>query len=395
MRYTYHKFITIPYHLHIMKKINTLLFYSLICSTIHFYGMQPAASYLVVVKKPVIELNNSFPAPKNLPISPETKGCPRAHQALFNEIAECHECQDENIKVTFPQVIYGYDEQTQTVRNTFWGHAQDMIPLTQLSSSMKNSIPPSEYAQAPTIVLTYPWNYYSMGTRFIHVRENDTKDSYAIIHPNFETNSSYLDFVPHEDAIEEVANTPVQARNLFVTLINNIIDRVQKEPHQVIPYAWGGSSFVQLYEDEAFYQQDGAWHRKEKNDPYSGYDCSEFVMRMAKIAGISFPWKTSTAIERGLKKLSASDQLKDGDIMWVPGHVMIVSNIKNNELIEARSYSVGYGCVHRLKLENCFENVKTYADLLEHYCNNKPVRFKNKAGDILPKEYVLTFLKLL
>lgn len=371
-----------------------LFFIYFVCNSILVSGMQ-LSSFLAVVKKPVIELNNSFPAPENLPISPETKGCPRAHQALFNEIAECQECKGTNVKVTFHEVIYGYDEQTQTIRNTFWGHKSDIILLSQLSTTVQHSIPPTHYAQAPTIVLTYPWNYYSVGTRFIHAAQHDTEHSYAIMHPNFETNTVYLDYVPHEDAIRETLKTTDQARNLFVTVINNLIDRVQKEhPGQVIAYAWGGSSFVQIYDVHGFYQEDGLWQRKGKNDPYSGYDCSEFVMRMAKIAGIYFPWKTSTAIERGLKKLAPTDVLQNGDIIWVPGHVMIVSSVEKNELIEARAYSVGYGCVHRIKLENCFENIRTYADLLEHYHHNIPVKIKNKAGDVLVKEYTIKFLKL-
>lgn len=378
-----------------MKKIIQSFLLLFLCNTILLYGMEPAARFLAVVKRPVIELNNSFPAPKNVPVSPEVKGCPRAHQALFNEIADCHICQDQNVKVTFSEVIYGYDEQTKTIRNTLWAHQSDLIPLSQLSTDVCNCIPSSAYAQTPTIVLIYPWNYYSVGTRFIHVRQLDTDTNYAIMHPNFETNSAYLDFVPHEDAIEEVAQSQAQARNLFVKLVNDLVTRVENDQGQVIPYVWGGSSFVQPYEDKAFYQEDGAWQRKGKSDPYSGYDCSEFVMRMAKIAGISFPWKTSTAIERGLKKLSHSDQLENGDVIWVPGHVMIVSNIEKNELIEARSYSVGYGCIHRISLKECFEDINNYAELSYRYFNTIPVKFKNKSGQVLDKTYIIKLLKLL
>ncbi len=74
----------------------------------------------------------------------------------------------------------------------------------------------------------------------------------------------------------------------------------------------------------------------------SGYDCSEFVMRMAKIAGVDFPWKTTTAIERSRRALDSQDLLEEGDLIWVQGHVMVVSNIERNEIIESRGY--GSGC---------------------------------------------------
>lgn len=376
-----------------MKKFSLHLFYFLLIHSIAVTAMQPA-TFLAVVKHPVIDLNNSFPARKTLPASPEIKGCPRAHQALFNELTECQKCQDDNIQITFSEIIYGYDEQTKTVRNTFWAYSSDLVPLSKLPDAMVNSIPPALYAYSPTIVLTYPWNYYSVGTRFVHVCEQDTPTSFAILHPNFESNTTYLDFVPRTDALEEALKTPAQARTLFVTLINDLVARVHKANSGIIPYVWGGSSFVQTYQD-AFYQQDGVWQRIGKNDPYSGYDCSEFIMRMAKIAGISFPWKTSTAIERGLKKLSSDCPLENGDIIWVPGHVMIVSDIEKNELIEARSYSVGYGCVHRMSLQDCFENIQSYAHLLENYYQNIPVKFKNKQGIPLEKVYSLKFLKLI
>ena len=41
-----------------------------------------------VVKDPIIEMNNSLPAPDNPPASPDVKGCRRAHQGLYNELVD-------------------------------------------------------------------------------------------------------------------------------------------------------------------------------------------------------------------------------------------------------------------------------------------------------------------
>ncbi|MBY0109650.1 MAG: C40 family peptidase [Candidatus Babeliaceae bacterium] len=111
--------------------------------------------------------------------------------------------------------------------------------------------------------------------------------------------------------------------------MNDLIDRIsQNEADNVIPYVWGGSSFLEPYQQGCFYTKDGVWHRQGKNDPYTGYDCSEFIMRMAKIVGINFPWKTTTSIQHGLAQFTSKDILQAGDIIWVEGHTMIISDIE-------------------------------------------------------------------
>lgn len=113
-------------------------------------------------------------------------------------------------------------------------------------------------------------------------------------------------------------------------------------------------------------------------------------MRFAQIAGINFPWKTSASIERSLKAMTDTDTLANGDIIWVPGHVMLISDIENNELIEARGYGVGYGCVHRITLNQCFDGIENYEQLLDRYFAKEIIRFRNKQGE----EHICKILKL-
>jgi hypothetical protein len=42
---------------------------------------------------------------------------------------------------------------------------------------------------------------------------------------------------------------------------------------------------------------------------------------------------------------------------------MIVSSIKNNEIIEVRGYDSGYGCLHRIKLNELLADVSNYDEL--------------------------------
>lgn len=352
--------------------------------------------YRAVIKRPIVDMNNSFPAPKNPAASPDTKGCDRAHQGLFNEMVNCLEEHNDQVKVAIDNIVYGFDINTKNPLNTFWTYKKNIIPTTEINNDLLLTIPNQEYGKEPTVVLTYPWQQFSVGTRFRHIPEYDSSTAYAIARADFQTDRIIFDYVSHEHALPETVQDPKSARTLFVATINNLIDKITENGSElVIPYIWGGSSFVELYSKSDFYKNDGTWQRTEKTSPYSGYDCSEFVMRMAKIAGIEFPWKTSTAIQRSKRELNEYDQLEEGDLIWTPGHVMIVSSIANNELIEARGYSSGYGSVHRATLAESFDAITSYYDLLERYYSKQPIKYKDKQGNVVEKPYELKLLKLI
>ncbi|MFA5998778.1 MAG: NlpC/P60 family protein [Candidatus Babeliales bacterium] len=354
-----------------------------------------------VVKDPVIEMNSSFPPPNSPAVCGDSKPCLRAHQGLFNEIVTVIEEQDESVKVVCKNAVYGYHRDTQEKLNTFWAYKKDIALLQDLDSEVLQTIPHLKYAQEPTIVLVYPWKSFSVGTRFKRDPEHDTAIAYAVKVADFINNTAMIDFIPRKNALVETKKHPRAARKLFVKIINELIDRVEQsgqghnnESH-VIPYVWGGSSFVVPYTDFSFYSQDGSWNRDGKNDPYCGYDCSEFVMRMTQIAGIEFPWKTTSIIERSKRALVKNERLEEGDLIWMQGHVMIVGNVKRNEVIEARGYKSGYGCVHRFTVGECFEGVASYDELLKQYHLNKTIRLKDRQGIPVEKRHFFRLLKLI
>ncbi|HSW76604.1 MAG TPA: hypothetical protein VLG50_06140 [Candidatus Saccharimonadales bacterium] len=339
-----------------------------------------------IVKDPVIELNNNFPPPQNSQTR-ANKESSRAHQCLFNEIVTVLEQRDDCVKVMCKNAIYGFHNTTKDYLNSFWIYKKDIIALQDLDKQVLDAIPNPAYGHDPTIVLVYPWKLYSIGTRFKRAPKHDTAQYYAIQLPNFNENAVLIDFVPRIDALVEIKKNQRLARRLFVKIINELVDRVfqnSQDPACIkIPYVLGGSSFVMPYNDET-----------EKNDISYGYDCSEFILRMAQIAGIDFPWKTSSAMERFTKELTPQDTLQDGDIIWVPGHVIIVSNIKNNEIIESRK-SV-YACVCKSTLDKRFEGISTYDDLMTHYHSHKTIKFKDVPADQgAEKIYSFKLLKLI
>ncbi len=383
---------------HFSPIILSLFFFVFLSSNLCYGNSSESlrSSLFAVIKEPVIEMSTSFPPPYNQPASPDLKKCSRAHQGLFNEIVEIIEVQDDFCKIACPKLAYGIDGLTRQILNTFWINNKDVIMLNDLDSSITSMIPHPLYAREPTIVLIYPWQQFSVGTRFKHLPVYDIDDSYAIAYLDFENNQIKYNVVPRSDGLPEINLTLSAARHLFVTLINNLVDRVAlSEPGHVIPYVWGGSSFLFGYSHDDFFNDDGAWQRNGSNGLYAGYDCSEFVMRMAQIAGICFPWKTTSAMEKSLHAFSDEDVIEEGDLIWIPGHVMIISNCTKNEIIQSRSYSSGYGCVYRCAVSECLADINSLSELHEWYKQKKKIRLKNKRGMPAEKENPFKLLKLI
>lgn len=339
-------------------------------------------SDLAVIQYPIIDMCDSICDFQTLPASNETGVQPynRTHQGLFNELVHCVEIQGDYIKVVFDTIKNLMPSDTPSF---FWTPAKNLIPLQNLKNSeLLQAIPHPSYGQEPTIVLIRPWKDFSTGTRFKHAPERDTKKSYGITRADFKKNKLVFDNVPCEKALQEIKKCPESARKLFVTIINDLLDYIEKNPQgHVIPYVWGGCSFSKLYKKNSFYKKNGAWKQKGPSNPYSGYDCSGFIMKMAQIAGLDFPWQTSYAMNFSMKKLTPDKPLENGDVLWVEGHVIILSNIEKNEIIQATGYSSGYGCLHRLKLNQLLKNISTYQELVDHYYANKPITFKKKFGE--------------
>src|SRR5205814_4688733 len=121
--------------------------------------------------------------------------------------------------------------------------------------------------------------------------------------------------------------------------------------------------------DYSFYE-----HERDTQSPKNGFDCSGVILRAAQIAGIPYFCKNTTTIAQCLTPLKSEQQLREGDLILIKGHVMIVSDITKNLLIEARSYGHGYGKLHEISIDQVFEGIETYKDLCDAYYEKKVVK---------------------
>jgi len=159
---------------------------------------------------------------------------------------------------------------------------------------------------------------------------------------------------------------------------NPIIKRyIQPRPiAPFIPYVWGGCSYTTLCTDPYFQlktvRSKKRPHAKPRRyfeyptsqtQPYNGFDCAGLILRAAQASGIPYFYKNTATILQNLEPLQPEDQVANGDLIWLPAHIMIISDVEHNLCIEARHYAQGYGKVHETPIHKIFKDINNYQDL--------------------------------
>ena len=330
---------------------------------------------------------------------------PRMHQLLAHELVdiiavkEGQNGDEGECCIRVPSVFFvtKMDKQKQ---NVFWTQTKNLISLQKLTNKKISltKIPSSFSFKKPlkqsnnTIVLIKPFfdsitgNTFSAGTRFVIDPKATDADYYHAFVFDYTTTDFKTTLIPKDGALQANFKSPKESITCFV----NILKKWAHCKDGVIFYVWGGCSFVHCCKDVPFKEVSkklltgvtvNVYERSNcKTKPLTGLDCAGLIFRAAQMCGIPYFFKNSYTIAQFLKPLCPSDSLHEGDIIWIPGHVMVVSDIKNNKLIEARGYSHGYGIVQEIELAQEFKGILTYKDLLTAYFSKTPLTRLNKAA---------------
>src|SRR5690606_17679975 len=121
--------------------------------------------------------------------------------------------------------------------------------------------------------------------------------------------------------------------------------------------------------DSSLYHYD-----KDTSATKSGFDCSGVIARATQICGIPYFCKNTATIPHCLKPLQKEQELHNGDLILIRGHVMIVFDVAKNLLIEARGYTHGYGKLQEIPINQVFEGIQTYKDLTDAYFGRKVIK---------------------
>ncbi len=323
--------------------------------------------------------------------------CLRSHQLLFNELVKIKKDLKDEVEVEIFNVFY--QEANNKRFRTFWLLKNNVKPLKELVASNKDiSTIPHPYTRdrekslKRILTLSWPWQdpvtkkSYSAGTRFVRASKLDTKEAYAISILDPSDFSVKLTAIPRYNAVVDYPLDNESCMSLFV----NLLKKWANQP-SLIPYVWGGCSFMCTYSDnnfslvgaERFGKKVSYWTRPYLQAPVSGLECSALIFRVAQIYGMPYFYKNTTTIMHNLKALSAADMLCQGDIIWYPGHVLIVSDLEHNKVIESVGYLTGFGIVHEKPLELIFKGIVSYQDLLNAYRSHRSLKRLDITGKVI------------
>lgn len=334
-------------------------------------------------------------------------GCPRVHQLLFGEqVTIIKDDGDEwCIRITQSFFITAAFTKPQTM---YWTLKENLMLLDHIKHAEKFP-PPITFFESKSVAphgvatLQYPWQdpdtgqTFSIGTRFTYFQDPDTSE-YIIISL----------FNPHKKTFKEVRiksnlcittipENHAAQRKLFLSLLKEWASPLNG---QVIPYVWGGRSALHRCTPYEFKEtviptaskiKTTVYTRDFRPEPLTGFDCAGLIMQAAQMSGIPFFYKNTYTMDTYLSPLQKGEQIQSGDIIWLRGHVL-VADVQNNSVIEARGYSHGYGIIHEIPLAQVFAGIKTYDDLLRALFDKIPLGRLDRKG--LPAD-VFTEFKVL
>ncbi len=316
----------------------------------------------------------------------------RIHQLLFHEIVTVIKEKGDELLVEIPNV-YFHTPHSCAPQARYWTHKNNLISIEKLTHPETSlNLLPSQYLtkqKVNTVVLIRPWynketGYtFSVGTKFIIKQKHQENVLVHYLHPTKKRVTQML--IPANHLYQQKEQSNKQKIKEFV----RIAKLWANEPGK-IPYVLGGCSYTFLLPsnqfalkgkflngNQRFYYDRPTQMQKIK----TGLDCSGLIVRTAQIVGLPYQFKNTATLSDKLAPLSHEESLSDGDLIWLPGHVLIVSDVNNGLAIEAHSYDGGYGIVHEKPLHQLFKHIKTYHDLMSAYRKNALLQRLDKSNN--------------
>lgn len=331
--------------------------------------------------------------------SPEVgKGCFRTFQGLFGQ----HFMVDDNPNAKWVRVqplnCY-FAAAPNTIQPLYyWAQREDLLFWDELSSEEKKFFPaPIDYTKSTipqngVVTLARPWKspetgiVFSAGTRFVFA---DGK----VLFRDPVSGKKVTEYISASKYLVNGGNqiSPEDRRTIFVSLLK----KFARKGNRIIPYIWGGASFFSRMKDEGFALKEtvfnGApikyWARGNGKVVPDGFDCSGFVLTCAQMATIPYFCRTASTAGAILAAIPEGKKVEPGDLFVTEGgvtHIFVAAG--NNEIIEAASYSSGYGKVHRISVKDRFANASSYEDLVQLFNNKKTPIYRCKDGKFLSCE---------
>lgn len=324
--------------------------------------------------------------------------CPRMHQLIYNEVVTIVEEKGEEVCILLDSVFYEIAG-NPSPQNTYWTLKKNILPLETIKkrgislATIPNPIdfnnPQSLYDQS-IVSLALPFHditnnrTYSAGTRFVKASSQSTKDKISVFAFDHSCTKSSIIHLPRSLCIlSEHQKTEREKKSDFLRLLTIWAHQL----NGFIPYVWGGCSFTSLAHAHHFVSnQIGQTHVYQPSTPmkhpYAGLDCAGLITRAAQLCGIPYFFKNTATLTNHLKEITRLHDVQEGDLIWFPGHVMVISSCKPAKIIEARAYGQGYGKIHELPLRDVFKGIDSLEKLFTHLEEKKALSRLARDGSI-------------
>lgn len=362
-----------------------------------------------VITVPVAHLYGTSCVTKNMLDAQPSADCPRLMQLLFNEqvevITEKKKHGKSLIAITHAFHITTHKPEKRLL--AYWIETKNLCLLDALPTSALMTVPPEINIDEPSrlyadtvVTLILPWydtkteKLYSAGTRFMVQAQK--KDQYFILLWDYQRARQVTTMLPTHYGIRQGIKDSKKQRQSFVKLVKSWADTTSG----VIPYVLGGCSFMQKYQTYTPRIKTHALRNSYVEEstilPHqaTGLDCAGLILRAAQCCGFPYFYKNTTTLAHFLPSLHRNEEIQEGDLIWIPGHVMIVSDLKKNLLVEARSFYHGYGKVHEIPLAEEFKDMYTYTDLKKAFLHKKRLKRLNAQGNIIQSIPTFKILRL-
>jgi hypothetical protein len=379
--------------------------------------------------------------------------CLRAYQLLLHETVLILEERGAEVKIAVPHIFYlagskyepaqrahknlnlnnnliaNLEHLDQEYLNSFWTLKTNLIPVESLLNlgidlnnlptpiNFKNNLKELSLAACNVNTATLIKSVldpvtkqgYSVGTRFKFSGENLGNSVNMLNLPAPELlvwsleNSNNIPkltpfALPADSYITYSFKSFTKQKRDFVNLIKSWANLNTG----FVPYVYSGASLINtcpmgqcpIRSSSNILGQPGYMRENYTQEPSVGLDCSCLISRAAQIVGIPYFYKNSATIERNLVEIQDLADLEAGDIIWHTGHVMVISDVAQGLMVEARGYRQGFGCLHEVPISKIFYGVNSYADLLDRIKNKIPVRTLDDQGNFFGQIARFKLLKL-
>lgn len=353
-----------------------------------------------------------------IPFSGSSKSCWRLHQVLFNERVQVLEERGQEAKVRISNFYYVRDNESM-LHDTYWISKKHLLYLDRGTKNKidKNKFPPPisynnknlQCAKEQNVVtLKKPYydkvtkQTYSVGTRFLAHPGQDFSGSFD--------RGAFKVYI-YDSRKQQLVSTEIPKvhciRNYFTKpedQVHNFVQVLRSWTYEkigVIPYVLGGFSWTQSLEENDYIAhkdpKDGLCHFHRPNwshGPKQGFDCVGMIGRAAQLCEIPFFYKNTLTLMRKMTALKPGEKLREGDLIWFKGHVMVISCLKKNLIVEARGYDSGFGKVQELPIHKIFKGVRSLKQLREKHEKNEAVYLLDMNGKPSEKPIKFKILKI-